>query len=125
MEAPLRVLVAVAPPLRRVVEHLLAGAAFRIVGRPRLLAALVRDAPRRRPDLILLDGRLLGRASAPALARLRRDNPRARLVAIHARHAGREPWAHARVAEDALVRKLLATLRRVLGARRRGPARGL
>jgi DNA-binding response OmpR family regulator len=127
MGTPLRVLVAIAPPLRRIVEHLLADSAFHVVGRPRQPATLLREAWRRRPDVILLDARLLGTRSRPMLARLRRSSPTSKLVSVHSRYATprRERWADARVAEDALVRRLLGALRRLRSSQRREAQRGL
>lgn len=118
----LRVLVAVKPrSLVRLIEHLFHDdPELFIVGRPAEGTGLARRARRLAPDVVVASTRLLGRKHGPVLADLRRFSPASKLILICPAEAfgsvARASAADAHLAEEAIVRRLVPTLRQ-LGAR--------
>lgn len=120
------VLVAVEPaPLLRVIEHLFRRRPeFRIVARPSGGSALVRQASRLRPELIIFNMRLLGQEASKIIREVKLASPDSKLIVtgflqgfrLHARECG----ADAYLEEEQLVRRLVPTAQRLLSQRQPG-----
>lgn len=118
-----RVLIAVHPPsLERLLEHLLAGQPeLRVVGGSARSAHRPPGSPaakaaRLAPDLIIANTRLLGREPGDVVADLKRSSPASTLILLT--HGLAEPAPHpeadACLPEEAVVRRLLPTIREAL-----------
>lgn len=115
-----RVLVAVRPPaLLRVIEHLLSNCpeievvASRSKGR-RLAQATAAVLP----ELVVANGRLLGKEACQTIAEIKRSSPGSKLILISSVEgfagAARRCGADACLDEEALVRRLLLTVRKLI-----------
>ncbi len=111
------VLVAVRPaPLSRVVEHQLRDCPdVQIVACSSELSGLAMRAARLLPDVIITNERLLGRAPGQAMTEVRRRSPASRVIVLRPDDDApeRRYGAHGYVSEQALVRRLAATVRRM------------
>jgi DNA-binding NarL/FixJ family response regulator len=119
----LTVLVAARPSLLRLIEHLLRDSPdLRVLGHRGSARALPRRAARASASVVVASGRHLGRECAAALEGVRRSSPRSKLVLLRVRDDHILRAADAELEEDALVRSLLPTVRR-LAARPASPHR--
>jgi hypothetical protein len=124
--AAVKILVAVAPrSLSRVVEHLLRGreglALVGSAGSDRQLASRARRAA---PDLLVVSLRLLGREAGARLASLRLSSPGSKLIVVSPGTFAiplRPRGADAMVPEEALVRRLVPLVRKLVRLRGRRP----
>lgn len=112
------VLVAVRPaPLSRVVEHLLRECPeVQIVARSSEFSGLAMRAARLLPDVIITNERLLGREPDEAVTEVRRRSPGSRVIVLRPGEdiaAERRCGANGYVSEQALVRRLKTTMRRI------------
>ncbi len=112
------VMVAVRPgPLSRVVEHLLRDCPeMQIVARPSEFSGLASGAARLLPDVIITNERLLGREPDQAVTEVRRRSPESRVIVLRPGDgvaAERRCGANGYVSEQALVRRLIRTVRRM------------
>lgn len=113
------VLIAVQPPsFERLIEHLLHGQpGLRVVGNLSKGNSATDKAARLKPDVIIASTRLLGKEHGDVLADLKRSSPASTLILLT--HGLDEsvpgPGADAWLPEDAIVRRLLPVIRKVVG----------
>jgi len=104
------VVVGVTPqPLMRVLEHLFRKyPEIHIVGRPRDIDRIKRQAGLLSPDMIVLHQRLLGKEARETIAAVKRSSPGSKLILIRSDEVRGGPryGADAHVAEEAIVRRL-------------------
>lgn len=116
------VLIAVQPSsFERLIEHVLHGhPGLRVVGGSSPRASPADKAARLAPDVIIANTRLLGRERGDVIADLKRSSPASTLILLT--HAPGEPVPHqgadACLPEDAVVRRLLPVIDKVVGRRR-------
>lgn len=122
---PCRVLIAVEPPaFVRLIEHVLQGhPGLRVIGRSRTADSKAARARRLAPDVIIANTRSgpsePGYIAAQRLADLKGESPASRLVLLT--HdldddllTSSRGAAHARLREDAVVRRLVPVIRRLV-----------
>lgn len=121
-----KVVVGVTPqPLMRVVEHVFRKyPEIHIVARLRDVDRIKRCAGLLFPDMIVVHQRLLGKEAQETIAALKRTSPGSKLILIACERVRGGPryGADARLAEEAIVRRLPDIVQRLAG---RGRNRGL
>ncbi|MBI2822812.1 MAG: hypothetical protein HYX74_11375 [Acidobacteria bacterium] len=119
------VLVAVQPPsLLRVIEYLFwAAPDLRVVGLRTALSGLVDRVARARPELVVVNAKLLGPNARNVIAAVRRASPGSKLIVTCFLECAlfRTYGVEACIPEESLVRRLVPTVRRLSGARRARP----
>ncbi len=114
-----KVLVAVQPTsMGKVIQHLFrTHPELELVEHRSAAESLPRRAERLRPDVIVANARVLGRSRWQMLAEIKRSSPESKLVVIcpmgGAANKARENGADASVEEEAVVRQLMPTVRRL------------
>jgi DNA-binding NarL/FixJ family response regulator len=113
-----KILVAISPPaLLRVVDHLLYGRSeFEVVARSSEQRGLCRQAARHLPDVVITNPKVLGREPAKVVTEFKRSSPASKLVLLGENESSgdaRRFGADGYVSEDAVVRRLIATVRNV------------